>query len=93
MTAPRRGTRTSAFGVGRREGHDSRPFYERFASPQVSDDDHVNEPLELDRIYVGDARDMHHVADSSVALVVTSPPYFAGKAYEEVLGEGHVPAN
>ena len=28
---------------------------------------------------------------SSVALVVTSPPYFAGKEYEEALGEGHVP--
>lgn len=26
---PRRGTRTSAFGVSRREGHDSRPFYAR----------------------------------------------------------------
>jgi site-specific DNA-methyltransferase (adenine-specific) len=25
--------------------------------------------------------------------VVTSPPYFAGKAYEEALGEGHIPAN
>ena len=28
----------------------------------------------------------------SVALVVTSPPYFAGKEYEQALGEGHVPA-
>ncbi len=35
---------------------------------------------------------MTDVADNSVALVVTSPPYFAGKAYEEVLGQGHVPA-
>ncbi|MFM7251543.1 MAG: DNA-methyltransferase [Ilumatobacteraceae bacterium] len=93
MTASRRGTRTSAFGVGRREGHDSRPFYERFSAPEVSDDAEVNEPADLDRIYVGDARDMHQVADSSVALVVTSPPYFAGKEYEAVLGEGHVPAN
>ena len=32
------------------------------------------------------------VADGSVALVVTSPPYFAGKEYEEALGQGHVPA-
>ena len=39
------------------------------------------------RIIVGDARDMRDVADNSVALVVTSPPYFAGKAYEEALGE------
>ena len=28
----------------------------------------------------------------SVALVVTSPPYFAGKEYEEALGHGHIPA-
>ena len=35
---------------------------------------------------------MIDVADNSVALVVTSPPYFAGKEYEEALGHGHVPA-
>lgn len=33
------------------------------------------------------------VADNSVALVVTSPPYFAGKEYEQAVGEGHVPAS
>lgn len=33
------------------------------------------------------------VADNSVALVVTSPPYFAGKEYEQVLGQGHVPVD
>ena len=31
--------------------------------------------------------------DATVALVVTSPPYFAGKEYETALGEGHVPAD
>ena len=87
------GTRTSAFGVGKREGHDSSAFYGRFAAPEVSSDDTINEPLTLDQIYVGDARSMNQVADNSVALVVTSPPYFAGKAYEEALGEGHIPAN
>ena len=35
---------------------------------------------------------MDEVAAASVALVVTSPPYFAGKEYEAALGEGHVPA-
>ena len=30
---------------------------------------------------------------NSVALVVTSPPYFAGKTYEQALGEGHIPAS
>src|SRR5260370_6475753 len=34
---------------------------------------------------------MPEVDDQSVALVVTSPPYFAGKEYEEALGVGHVP--
>ncbi len=33
------------------------------------------------------------VADKSVALVVTSPPYFTGKEYEQDLGSGHVPAS
>ncbi len=42
---------------------------------------------------MGDSRDMVDVADASVALVVTSPPYFAGKDYEAVLGHGHVPAD
>jgi DNA modification methylase len=91
-SAKRRGTRTSSFGVGRREGHDSTAFYERFQAPEVNADDHVAPPKCVDRLIVGDARQMADVADNSVALVVTSPPYFAGKAYEEALGHGHVPA-
>jgi DNA modification methylase len=87
------GTRTSAFGVGKREGHDSSAFYERFQAPEISADDAIGATTTVDRIIVGDARDMRDVADDSVALVVTSPPYFAGKAYEEALGEGHIPAN
>ena len=87
------GTRTSAFGVGKREGHDSSPFYERFHAPEISADATIGTTEVVDRIIVGDARDMSEVADNSVALVVTSPPYFAGKAYEEALGEGHIPAN
>jgi site-specific DNA-methyltransferase (adenine-specific) len=88
----RRGTRTSAFGVGRREGHDSTAFYERFQAPAISTDENVGRSSNVDRLIVGDARQMTDVADNSVALVVTSPPYFAGKAYEEALGHGHIPA-
>ena len=87
------GTSTSSFGVGKRESHDSTDFYARFAPPAVSDDDTLGAPGELDVIHVGDARDMAAVPDSSVALVVTSPPYFAGKEYETALGEGHVPGD
>ncbi|MDP9464654.1 MAG: site-specific DNA-methyltransferase, partial [Actinomycetota bacterium] len=58
----------------------------------ISTDDHVARPLSVDRLIVGDARKMTDVADSSVALVVTSPPYFAGKEYEVALGQGYAPA-
>lgn len=87
------GTSTSSFGVSKRESHDSSDFYSRFAPPQISDDDTLGETGEIDVMYVGDARDMSKVSDGSVALVVTSPPYFAGKEYETALGEGHVPAD
>ena len=92
----RRATTTSAFGVGRREGHDASGFYARFLPPHLSDDDAVARPTALDTVWVGDARDMDahgSVADGSVALVVTSPPYFAGKEYEQAMGVGHVPAD
>lgn len=93
--ARRRGTETSSFGVGRRESHDASKFYARFAPPTLSDDDQIRPPVVRDKIFVGDARNIsdQEVADASVALVVTSPPYFAGKEYEEALGQGHVPAD
>ena len=88
-----RGTRTSRFGVGRRESHDASRFYEQFAAPVVSDDDEVVPCTVADRLFCGDARDMSVVPSKSVALVVTSPPYFAGKDYEAALGTGHVPGS
>jgi DNA modification methylase len=88
----KRATSTSSFGVSRRENHDASGFYARFTGPTVSRDSTVEPPGVVDQIYVGDARAMDRVRASSVALVVTSPPYFAGKAYEEELGEGHIPA-
>jgi DNA modification methylase len=91
VSTRRRPTFTSSFGVGRRESHDSSAFYARFAVPTQSLDTTINRPTEVDFIQCGDARDMDRVAANSVALVVTSPPYFAGKQYEEALGEGNVP--
>jgi site-specific DNA-methyltransferase (adenine-specific) len=88
----KRATATSSFGVSRRENHDASGFYARFTGPTISADEVVAPPGVVDQIYVGDARSMDRVRSGSVALVVTSPPYFAGKAYEEELGEGHIPA-
>lgn len=94
---PRGGsTSTSAFGVGRRESHDATDFYARFAAPLIEDSvdvrvTEVAEPfLHMDARGLGDVPWLH---DNSVALVVTSPPYFAGKAYEAELGQGGVPAS
>jgi DNA modification methylase len=86
-------TRTRSFGAGNRESHDASAFYERFTAPDLSDDETVNTCRAADSIICGDARDMNAVDDCCVALVVTSPPYFAGKEYEAALGEGHVPGS
>ena len=90
----RRPTATSNFGAGRRESHDATAFYERFEAPTVSGDDAVVEPYEIDEPFVnGEAQHMDAVRDGSVALVVTSPPYFAGKQYEEELERDGVPSS
>ena len=90
----RRRTTTSNFGVGRRESHDASGFYGRFEPPVLDDDDTVLAPEPIAEPFVcGDARDMHTLADGSVALVVTSPPYFAGKQYEEELERDGVPSS
>ncbi len=90
----RRQTTTSNFGVSVRESHDSTPFYDRFRAPELSDDQRVPFPAPVDEPFVcGDARHLDQVADGSVALVVTSPPYFAGKQYEEELERDGVPSS
>jgi site-specific DNA-methyltransferase (adenine-specific) len=90
----RRPTATSNFGVGRRESHDATGFYQRFEPPELSADNTVAEPYAIDDPFkVGDARQMDAVRDNSVALVVTSPPYFAGKQYEEELEREGVPSS
>ena len=81
-------TRTSTFGVGRREGHDASAFYARFTPPTLSDDETVErspdllERLGTGLLVCGSSTDMALLPDNSVALVVTSPPYFVGKDYE-----------
>jgi DNA modification methylase len=90
----RRRTATSNFGVSRRENHDASAFYERFHAPELSDEANVPTPAAVTEPFVcGDARSMTGVEDGSVALVVTSPPYFAGKQYEEELEREGVPSS
>ena len=92
-----RRTATSRFGASRREGHDASAFYARFTPPVLSDDDRVARGPEFDRelaerlgdgCFCGDARQMSELPDACVALVVTSPPYFVGKSYEDAVAAG-----
>jgi site-specific DNA-methyltransferase (adenine-specific) len=84
-------TATSAFGVSKRENHDASGFYSRFTQPELSEDATISPERAIDELFVADARSMRQVPDASVALVVTSPPYFAGKQYEQALGEDGSP--
>jgi site-specific DNA-methyltransferase (adenine-specific) len=95
MARQRTATATSQFGSGKRESHDSTAFYDRFAAPLVSPDERVTPPVTRDVIFHGDARSINdqQVADRSVALLITSPPYFVGKEYETDLAAGHVPSS
>jgi len=83
--------------VGRRENHDSSDFYRRFRPPDLSDDDAVTPASAwpcVDQVIHGALPDRPDtVASASVALVVTSPPYYSGKEYEAAIGQGRVPAS
>ena len=90
----RRRTETSSFGVSGRESHDSSGFYNRFRAPVISDERDPAGFVELlDPFITGDARAMAELPAGSVALVVTSPPYFAGKTYEEELAAEGIPSS
>lgn len=89
-SARRRKTETSAFGAGRREGHDASAFYARFRPPILSEDETVNHQeavaLHPNSVSIHGSSVATGLPDNSVALVVTSPPYFVGKEYELAVG-------
>ena len=90
----RRPTTTSNFGVSRRESHDASAFYDRFQAPELSTVDDVPVPERVAEPFIcADARSMDAIENGSVALVVTSPPYFAGKQYEEELEREGIPSS
>jgi site-specific DNA-methyltransferase (adenine-specific) len=80
---PRRGTSTRSFGASSRENHDASAFYARSLSKATeSDDTTVNVSVDVDRVFHHSAEDMHELADNSVSLMMTSPPYHVGKDYD-----------
>jgi DNA modification methylase len=77
------GTKTSAFGAGKREGHDSSGFYARgLMTIEETTDDVVADAAVSNEIFLHSAEHMRELPDASVALMVTSPPYHVGKDYD-----------
>lgn len=84
-------TKTSKFGTSSRIGHDSSEFYGKRlyldikAPPTKKSTEAENTPKKLDVVHLGDSRNMHHLPENSVHLMITSPPYNVGKDYDDNL--------
>ena len=89
-------TKTSAYGVGKRESHDAHAFYSRklfqglYRQPMPGPAQAAQLPAEVsplgawaDRIYCRSSEELTPIPDNSVALAFTSPPYNVGKSYDQ----------
>ena len=91
MGRRRRGTETSSFGTPGRVSHDSSRFYssrlyEDFPREKKVRYEENELPQEyINRILCKSSEDMSELPDSSVHLMVTSPPYNVGKEYDRDL--------
>ena len=90
--AKKSGTETSRFGSKGRRGHDASYFYAskmyQHRSEDSNSEPYVENPIPpqtLNQIIVGSSEEMDRLPDSSVHLMVTSPPYNARKEYDEDL--------
>jgi hypothetical protein len=87
----RRKTSTSAFGTSGRVSHDSSDFYNSRlygSSPENNDSPQLEQQLPehlLNRIFQKSSESMDELADNSVHLMITSPPYNVSKEYDEDL--------
>jgi DNA modification methylase len=87
----RKSTRTSSFGSPGRVGHDASAFYSARlyeGQPQEQESAYVENPVpadKLDTILHASSETMTDLPDSSIHLMVTSPPYNVGKDYDEDL--------
>lgn len=86
-SSKRNGTKTSSFGVSKRESHDSAEFYGSAMHRGLPKESNTGDlgvlPDELvNRVICGDSRNMRDVPDNSVHMMVTSPPYNASKTYD-----------
>ena len=87
----KQGTKTSVFGSSGRINHDSTPFYTSRLYEDLPKEkmvDYIENPIPsqfIDKILCKSSEKMEELPNSSVHLVVTSPPYNVGKEYDENL--------
>jgi site-specific DNA-methyltransferase (adenine-specific) len=87
----RKRTATSNFGAPGRISHDASPFYngrlyqELHAGKDVAFVENEVPASICNRIFPHTSEDMHELADNSIHLMVTSPPYNVGKEYDQDL--------
>ncbi|MEJ2707735.1 MAG: site-specific DNA-methyltransferase [Anaerolineales bacterium] len=85
----KRSTETSSFGTAGRISHDSSRFYASRLYEGVKRGKRVAyvenpiQPENLNRLFCKTSESMDELPDSSVHLMVTSPPYNASKEYDE----------
>ena len=87
----KKGTTTSSFGTNGRINHDSTKFYDsklysELRQAEIVDKSENEFPKEfINKIILGSAENMKELPDSSVHLMITSPPYNVGKEYDKDL--------
>ena len=83
------GTKTSRFGSSKKESHDSSIFYKSklYGRLEISDKIEVENKIgnTVNNIYCKDSKKISDLPDSSVHLMVTSPPYNVSKEYDKDL--------
>jgi DNA modification methylase len=92
-------TQAKSFGTSKRESHDSSALYTSRlyqagglslagAVTGPGEGKMIEQPLPetaRNQVFCGDSRNMEHLPDGSVHLMVTSPPYNVGKDYDKDL--------
>lgn len=86
----RKSSKTTSFGTPARIGHDSRAYYgsrlyEGMPIESPSEPDNPLPPNLRNQIFLHTAEQMTELPDRSIHLMITSPPYNAGKTYDENL--------
>jgi site-specific DNA-methyltransferase (adenine-specific) len=88
---PRGGTRSSAFGAAGRENHDASTFYKsalyagQASSLAASTVENPLPKAACNKIFGHGSQNMAELPEGCVHLMVTSPPYNAGKEYDQDL--------